>query len=510
MECSICCTDFNLTTRKKIQCPIKTCQNNICKKCIENWLNERLNITCPCCNTIWEYQYSYINLGPLFMDKFKKIHKKIIFLKECDFLPQTQNYFEYEKYALKLMQDVKEYDKHIEKYSKMKKKDLKNDDYLKELDINLETKKEIIHFFKSNKISNLSRVQRLAYTLITGHIQDFDIEIQKIQKVKTICPCPSNQCKGFIKNNDHKCGICTCEICNKCHGILVESSIHSCKQDDIESVKTISKETKPCPKCSIRIFKIDGCDQMYCIECKTAFSWKTGQIEKGKIHNPHYYDELRKLNNGEIPRDPDDNALNDYNIEDENDLPIFHVYHRFYKEKLIDNNNKFIDMYFILNKLYMLYNQLVRLHFHNIATLRYYNYTEYDFYSNFNERFNYMKGKIDEDVFIEIIYKKNRKTDFYKEIKTQMNDYNLKIYLFLIEFYSILHDVYEFSKSMKSDDFIKKCNDLLPTLKIICKNIYDIQENCKCNIALINKVYGRKRLFDFEFNNIPKDNYLIN
>ena len=35
---------------------------------------------------------------------------------------------------------------------------------------------------------------------------------------------------------------------------------------------------------------------MFCIQCKTAFSWKTGQVEMGVIHNPHYFELLRQGN----------------------------------------------------------------------------------------------------------------------------------------------------------------------------------------------------------------------
>lgn len=52
--------------------------------------------------------------------------------------------------------------------------------------------------------------------------------------------------------------------------------------------------------------KAKNCDQMFCVECHTAFSWNTGQVVNGVIHNPHYYEFLRKQGNGIAPRNAGD------------------------------------------------------------------------------------------------------------------------------------------------------------------------------------------------------------
>jgi hypothetical protein len=78
---------------------------------------------------------------------------------------------------------------------------------------------------------------------------------------------------------------------------------HTCDPDTVATAKLISSETKPCPKCGVRLYKISGCNQMWCTACNDcAFDWVTGKIEN-VIHNPHYFEYQRRLRGGgDIPR----------------------------------------------------------------------------------------------------------------------------------------------------------------------------------------------------------------
>jgi hypothetical protein len=69
----------------------------------------------------------------------------------------------------------------------------------------------------------------------------------------------------------------------------------------------MKKECRCCPECGTNIFKIEGCNQMFCTNCNTPFDWTTGKkIMNGAIHNPHYFEYLRAANGGVMPRNPGD------------------------------------------------------------------------------------------------------------------------------------------------------------------------------------------------------------
>ena len=128
--------------------------------------------------------------------------------------------------------------------------------------------------------------------------------ISRENEKKFVQACPGENCKGFLDSKWH-CGLCSSNVCSECFAIKPTDKDHVCDPNDVETAKTIRKDSKPCPSCGTFIFKIDGCSQIWCTSCKTAFDWRTGAIETKNIHNPHYYEWLRQMQKkGEnVPRE---------------------------------------------------------------------------------------------------------------------------------------------------------------------------------------------------------------
>ena len=276
-ECQICCEKYNNSLRKCVTCPNSECNYSACKTCVRTYImNSTSDPHCMNCRKPWQQDFIILNLNRNFYnDTYKPQRRKILFEREQSKIPDTMN-----DVGLYLQAKEKEKDKIV------------IDREIRQLQL---------------RINELNRDKNNLQTEI--NMLKHGKSKEEIERKKFIMPCPENDCRGFLSTS-YKCEVCKKFSCPKCLVVLGENkdAPHVCNEDAVKSAEFIKKTTKPCPKCGERIFKIDGCDQMWCTSCHTAFSWRTGQVDKGAVvHNPHYYQFMRETNNGIVPRNPGDN-----------------------------------------------------------------------------------------------------------------------------------------------------------------------------------------------------------
>lgn len=258
--CDVCCEDLNNSTHKLVRCD--KCDHKCCKQCVRSYFKDILNEPhCMKCKMEWDPEFVVSAVNKVYYNgEFKENRKAMLTTLEKSRLPDTQH-----DAKLFVLQE------------KLDEKVLGIKCQIKELKIQIRKKEQEI---------------------ITAH-SEF-LKEKRPEKKTFIMKCQAD-CKGFLSTS-YKCELCNKHTCPKCFEVVEEG--HECKPENVETVLMMKKETRSCPGCSVRIYKIDGCNQMWCVECNTAFDWVSGKIVNGVIHNPHYYDYLKK--NGGIPRAPGD------------------------------------------------------------------------------------------------------------------------------------------------------------------------------------------------------------
>ena len=285
-DCQICFDSFNGSSRKKCACPY--CNVGYCRECVGTWLTTIVDEPrCPNeqCKKAWSREFLDTIVTKVWRDSvYREYRERLLMDRERALLPATQP-------RIEAIHEAKRLEKELITPMRERRKEIMV--LMRQLEAETQGIQQQIW-----DITN--RAERLRQGI------GFDDSANKSRNI-FIRRCPANNCRGFL-SSAWKCGVCelfSCPDCQEVKGVARDSA-HTCDPGALETAKLIAKDTKACPKCGEMITKIDGCDQMWCVSCHTAFSWRTGQVATGIVHNPHYYEFQRRMNNGEAPRNVGD------------------------------------------------------------------------------------------------------------------------------------------------------------------------------------------------------------
>lgn len=260
--CQICDYKVNKTVRRPVKCPY--CEFEACRTCCETYILGETIVKCMnvSCGREWTRQHISSTFTSNFINKkLKERRENLLFEQERALMPATQPIVEATILRQKLYKKAEEI---------------------------------------QNKINELIQQRNRVYSE-AGATRG----VTSTTRCEFVRSCPDANCRGFL-STQWKCGVCEKWACSSCHEIkgFTRDVEHTCNPDTVATVSLLANDTRPCPNCREGIFKIDGCDQMWCTKCHTAFNWRTGRIE-ATVHNPHYFEWLRR-NGNEIPRNPAD------------------------------------------------------------------------------------------------------------------------------------------------------------------------------------------------------------
>lgn len=390
--------------KKPITCCL--CNFSACYGCFSKFMLE-CTVTAKCmkCDKPWTRKHLVDSFGQYFVShKYKQKRENVLFDLEKAMLPDTQPLAVRAKKLHEINKTISNYSLEVDELQKT----LRRLDYdmvildseFEEFLLNRKTLRMQIHNLQEEIGSLVYRRRRITENAPTRNEKKSNTLVVK---------CPSETCRGYInvRKSPPSCDMCKTVICADCHEVVDKDASldngtpldkdgsldsHTCNPATKETVALLKKDSKNCPSCKSIIYKIDGCDQMFCTQCHTAFSWRTGEISVGRIHNPHYYEYLRQTGG---------------QVRELGDVPCGGL-PRLTREIL---DNKF------LSKVHR-----VASHFEFYEIPRYQNDLNY-VHGNVNLRILYLNGDIDETAFKREIYRREKALEKKREILTIVNTF---------------------------------------------------------------------------------------
>ncbi len=328
-SCPVCLDDYTAVVRKKVVC--KYCKKGACAKCIERYLLERIeDAHCLHCRVNYDDTcLQEICTKTYLQDKYAKHRQEVLVSRERANLPGLQEQAVAERRKrdrqARMQEMVAELDQlkvgrdtllieynqaYADYHAARHTRPAEEVDRLFEI---YRAKQKESDAYRRNVNEKEEKYYQLLREFRRGQIQGLegDDEEQKegeggsaaagsaagsSEKKKFIRRCTRDGCQGFL-STAWKCALCEYYSCNKCFTPRGQKpdDPHECRKEDVETADLIRKDSKPCPNCGVFIIKTEGCNMMFCVSCQTPFDWGTGKIvTSGAIHNPHYYEWLRR------------------------------------------------------------------------------------------------------------------------------------------------------------------------------------------------------------------------
>ena len=257
-ECAICISEFD-TKNYDIKC--FNCAIKVCLLCISKYISEAKDfLHCMSCKKQWNILFICQSFDAVWLNNNYVKHREDVIQQRFNAkLPSYQAYIVSIVRKKSYFEEMKKFSKQDLMYIKLSKWHAAEEAFIKGSTMIQPPPREFLE-----KVSNITDI-----TVILG-------------------PCPKDGCRGYI-TYEHKCGICSLKICPDC-SLTITATTHKCLPEDIKSAKMIKKDSKNCPTCRVPIFKVDGCSQMWCTNCKNFFDWNTltTLVKTIYVHNPHH------------------------------------------------------------------------------------------------------------------------------------------------------------------------------------------------------------------------------
>jgi len=198
---------------------------------------------------------------------------------------------------------------------------------------------------------------------------------------------------------------------------------------------------------------VKNCDQLWCTQCRTAFSWRTGQIETGVVHNPHYWEYIRKHGNedDEVKRQFGDQNEPVVNNPNEDLLNLNECDFRF--ENLVWNRDFMFRLDIFKNEITEVLREISHCQRYEIPRAR---VDIHDPKNNEDIRLKYLENGIDEKKFKMTIHRRQKLNEFKQELVQILETFVTVFRESTIRYYRLIMSVPKVRDLVKIKEFVKQ------------------------------------------------------